>query len=245
MDASTWTNVLSAVGTVAAAGVAAYSARLAWKQVRYQFEPYLLVPSRQFQIRMAASSLRDVFWEVPTEKAAYINGGGTDYNFHLQNIGNGAAYDISVQTEFDFEALYSDTQAKIAKYAPSLSVEHDNFGVSLRIDGEVIGGFRLPDQATFVIEQVGGNSTPNSVRNFSIDPSLSFFCLCYGYYLMSERMLRRIQNEQQIEFDLLVGYKDSSGKQRSRRFPQILTIRGGRWQPDLSDGVVLISFAGR
>ncbi|MBJ7512260.1 MULTISPECIES: hypothetical protein [Brevundimonas] len=240
MDASTWIDMLSAAGTVAAAGVAAYSARLAWKQVRFQFEPQLLIPSRHFQIKMASSSIREVFWEKPTEKAAYVNGGDTDYFFLLRNIGNGAAYDASVRIELDFETIFADTQSKIANHAPTLSVDHDSFGVSLRIDGEIIGGFRLPDQAFSLVDQVGSGSSQNSVRQFPIDPSLSFFALCYGAYLMHERMIGRIQPEQRISFDFIVDYTDSSGRRQSRRFPRILIIRGGRWQADLSDGVAFV-----
>lgn len=245
MDAATLTNMLSAVGTVAAAAVAAYSARLAWRQVRYQFEPQLLIPSRHFQIKMAAASLRDVFWEKPTERAAYLNGGDTDYCFTVQNTGNGPAYDILVRTELDFEALYADTQTKIAEHAPALSVIHDSFGVSLLIGGDVIGGFRLPDDAASLVDRLGSGSSPDSVRQFPIDPSLSFFALCYGAYLMHERMRGTIQPEQRIAFSFVIDYADSSGRRQSRRFPRTLIVRGGRWQADLSDGVAFVSVTSR
>lgn len=244
MELATWANILSAIGTVTAAGVAAYSARLAWRQVRYQFEPRLLIPSRQFQIKMAASSLKDVFWEKPTEAAAYVNGGDTDYRFLIQNIGNGAAYDIKIATELDFEALFADTQNKINAYASAFEVAHDGFGVQLTLDGKLIGGFRLPDEAASHVDWVGSGPPQDSIRPCGIDPSLAFFALCLAFYLMHERIGGGVtQPEQIIKFAFIVTYTDPSGKRQTRRIPKRLIVRGGRWQSDLSDGLALVTLA--
>lgn len=244
MDLNAWASISSAVGTVVAAAVAAYSARLAWRQVRYQFEPRLSIPPRDYQIKMAAGSLKDLFWEKPTDAAAYVNGGSTDYHFALRNIGNGAAYNISIRVELDFEVLYTDTKNKIERYAPGLIWEHDDFGAQIKIDGKSIGGFRFPNESAFHMDYLGVGE--DGVRNFRIDSSLSFFALCYGHYLMHEQIDRSVsQPEQRIDFSFVVEYTDSSANLHKIRCPSRLTIRGGRWLGDLSDGLAIISLSSR
>jgi hypothetical protein len=105
MELETWINIFTAIGTIAAAGVGTYSVRLMARQVRYQFEPRLVIQSRNFQINISNQSLRDFFWKKPTKEAAYVNGGENDYWFIVRNIGNGSAYDIKIETELDFEVV--------------------------------------------------------------------------------------------------------------------------------------------
>jgi hypothetical protein len=244
MTFAEWSSLLGAGGTIVAAAAAAYSARQAWKLVRYQFEPQLIVGSDQFQIRMAGDSLKAMWWEKPSEAARYINGGSTEYFFRLLNIGNGPAYDINVETLFDYETIFADVTQKIARYEPSLAFEYDNFGCKVSIQSKHIGGFALTSEAYGHIEFLTNVSGNRANSNLALDPNLSFFSLCYAYYLMKERIETKVTREVQIiPLKFRLTFIDSSGKRHRREDKYKLTISGGRWKEDLSDGVAMIGLS--
>lgn len=242
MDFSVVANLASALGTIAAAAVAAYSARLAWKQVRYQFSPRLVLQGRSYQIAMSARALRGLWWEEPSTESRFINGGDTSYTVAVLNIGNGPAYNIKVSTSFDYETLYADAIERVTRYVPDLTVSHDAFGCQISFDGQVVGGFRLPDQAFGIIESLDGSNGPNRVGEVPIDPNLAFFAMCYGYFQMaaadrdSEALLPQV-----IPVTLTLEYLDSAGRVHQQVERRRLTVRGGRWKSDFSDGVALVS----
>jgi hypothetical protein len=237
----TWTNVLSASGTVAAAAVAAYAAGLAYKQVRFQFVPRLLVQSGGYQIRTTASLKDDFWWSPPTEKARYANGGSEDYRFTLLNVGNGFAFNIRVFVELDYMSIYEDVMRKLAPFHPDLTINYDNFGCQVRDKGEVLGGFRLPDEAFGVVDVIGPANTPERTKQFMIDPNLSFFVTCYAQYVRAAHEIDpEARKPQLIPLLFRIEYLDASGERKCQRQPMELVVRGGQYANDGSDGVSLI-----
>ncbi|WP_446952408.1 hypothetical protein [Rhizobium leguminosarum] len=237
-----WAQVISAAGTVIAAGVAAFTTRLTLKQLRYQFSPHLLIASERFQVRMCQTSIKDLFWEQPTEEARYGNIDLGEYAFRLTNTGAGAAHDVRIFAEFDFEAVYHDISRKISGYTPPLEIEQEDWGAKILFDGEHIGGFKNPDEAFGVVDYVRPCRDERVEARFIIDPTLSFFALIYGTYLMREKVNSGVsQPAQNIDVDFVIKYSDASGAELEQRHPHRMTISGGRWTSDMSDGVCLIS----
>ncbi|TCP66289.1 hypothetical protein [Sphingomonas sp. PP-CE-1G-424] len=244
MSIETWANVLSAAGTVAAAAVAAYAARLVLTQVRFQFVPKILVQRQQYQIRTTGSIKTDFWWTPPGEDARYQNGGSEDYRFCLLNVGNGAAFDIRVFAEIEYQTIYDDVMGKLAPYFPGLTVQNDDFGCQVRDGGEVIGGFRLPGESFGIVEFIGPSATAERSQRFIIDPNLAFFATCYAHYLRSahEQELNARQT-QKIPVNFRIEYLDASGERQITRQAMALSISGGRYKEDGSDGVSIIGLS--
>jgi len=237
-----WATIFAAIGTISATAVAAYSAHLAWKHVRYQFEPRLIITPASFQIRVAADSIDKLWWEPPSDEARYVNGGSCEYFFEIMNIGNGPAHGISARAEFDYETVYRDVMEKIATHKPGLELQNDGFGCQVKLNSKIIGGFRLPDEAAGYVDFLPNTDRNKSTARLIIDPNLSFFALCYASYLMHEKIQNNVaQPALSIPVAFRLAYRDSSGKRVERRVRCNLTIRGGRWKNDLSDGVAMIS----
>lgn len=241
MNAAAWTQVLSALGALVAAGVAAYSANLAWRQLHLQFQPRLLVGNAHFQIRMMRDSLQALWWEPPSEEARYINGGETEYLLKLVNIGRGPAYEVQIRTEFDYESVFEDLKEKLAPFVTGLDLQYDDWGCQVSVHGALRGGFRLPDEAFAVVEHIEGATSGRQTATFPIDPSLSFFALCYAYFLMKGHTSHAsAQEDQRIEVTFAIEYTNQAGKRLKERHRRELVITGGRWRADLSDGVAII-----
>lgn len=237
----TWANVLSAGGTVAAAAVAAYAARLALKQVRFQFVPRLLVQRQLYQIRTTNSIKTDFWWQAPGKDARYENGGSEDYRFSLVNVGNGAAFDIRVFAEIEYQTVYNDVMAKLSPYFPGLTVRNDDFGCQVRDGEEVVGGFRLPSESFGIVDFIGPSTTPERSQRFTIDPNLAFFATCYALYLGSAHKSEvTARQTQQIPVNFRIEYLDASGERQTSRQAMVLSISGGRYKEDGSDGVSII-----
>lgn len=246
MNLEAWASVLSAVGTAAAAGVAAYSARLAWRQVGYQFVPRLIIRTEQFQVRTTSSIRTDFWWEKPGEEVRYVNGGSEDYVLTILNVGNGPAFDVRVYAEFDYSAIYDDVMNKLSPFVPELHLEYDDFGCQVRMGDTLIGGFRLPDQAFAMIEAVGGAASSDRQRTFRIDPNLSFFAVCYAHYLRAgHETVEDARQPQTFPVTFRIEYLDGSATRRSVSTPMLLAVAGGRYLPDGSDGVSIIALSNR
>lgn len=246
MKLEVWANLFSAIGTVAAAAVAAYSARLAWRQVGFQFVPRLIVRSEQFQIRTAGSIKDDFFWSKPGEDARFENGGSEEYQFTLLNVGNAPAFDVRIYVEMEYPAIYDDVLTKLEPYIDGLTVSYDDFGCQVRIQDELIGGFRLPDQAFGIVNMIGGASTTDREKTFIIDPNLSFFATCYAHYLrLAHESVENAQKPQMIPLTFRIQYLDGSANRSETTWPMQLVVRGGRYKSDGTDGVSIISIAPR
>lgn len=246
MKVEVWASLWSAIGTVAAAGVAAYSARLAWRQVGYQFVPRLIVRSTQFQIRTTGRLKEEFWWEPPGAEARYENGGSEDYRFTMLNVGNGPAFDIRTHTEFDYASVYDDVMRKLSPYIPGLQITYDNFGCQVAVGDEVLGGFRLPGESFGMIEAVGGANTQDRQQSFLIDPNLAFFATCYAEYLcLAHQTEDAARHSQLIPFTLRFEYLDGSAQRQTIRHSMELAVRGGRYKDDRSDGVSMINVYSR
>lgn len=242
VDVNALASVSSAIGTVLAAGVAAYSARLAWKQVGFQFAPKLTISSESFQIRTTNSLAEDFWWRAPSSEAKYINGGSENYRLTILNIGNGPAFDVRIFADFDFQILKRDVLAKLEHHIPTLKLVRDNFGYQILLGDKILGGFRLPEEAAGHVEMIGGNGTLERKQHCPIDPSLEFFASCYAQYLrLAGHLEENARNAQIIPVNFRIEYLDSSGTRHVDSRSMKLTIRGGRYKSDGSDGVSLIS----
>lgn len=235
-------SIVAAGGSVIAATMAASAARTAARQMQIQFIPRLIVRGEAYQIKTTSDLKDGFFWTAPGPAARYENGGSEDYRFNILNIGNGMAFDIRIHTEFDYQAIYSDVMGKLEKFLPDLRFIYDQFGCQVRLGERLLGGFRLPDQAFGVVEMIGPASTPERRAAFLIDPNLSFLASCYAYYLMvaheSEDAARVAQT---IPVSFKIEYLDPSGLRRTVQQAMFLSIRGGQYTADGSDGVSLIS----
>ena len=244
MNLEAWASLWSAAGTVAAAGVAAYSARLAWRQVGYQFVPRLIIRADRFQVRTTSSLQKDFWWTKPGDEARYVNGGSENYVFTILNVGNGPAFDVRVYAEFDYSAVYSDVMDKLKPFFPELNLKHDEFGCQVRMGDTLIGGFRLPDQAFAMIEAVGGAATADRQQTFRIDPNLSFFTTCYAHYLRAgHETVEDARHAQTIPITFRIEYLDGSANRQSVSTPMRLSVAGGRYLADGSDGVSIIDLS--
>lgn len=242
MNVVDWAQIISA-----AAGMAAYSTHLVLKQLRYQFSHHLRIANESFQIRMCKTSLKDLFWEKPTKESMYVNGGTTDdYRFHMTNTGAGGAQDVRIFSEFDIESVYEDILKKLSDHAPDIEVLQEEWGARVTAGGKHIGGFKNPDQAYGLIDYIRPCRDDRVEVPFSIDPTLSFFSLVYGFYIMSEQIKRGVsQPEQTIDVDFVVECTDARGVRVKQRYPHRLTIRGGRWKDDMTDGMCIVSLLTR
>ncbi|MGA9580640.1 MAG: hypothetical protein WBR13_01565 [Allosphingosinicella sp.] len=246
INAADWAQIVIATGTLVAAGVAAYSANVAWKHVRLQFQPRLIIGNSYFQIKMSQESLYDFWWEVPSDKARYSNGGETNYSFKIINIGNGPAYGVRISTEFDYESVFADLKRKLEPFVTGLELTYDEWGCQVSVHGKHRGGFRLPGEASGFIEHIEGASTGRQIAPFLIDPSLSFFALCYAYFLMKgSGKIEAAQLNQLVQLTFVVEYTNQAGRRVRERHPRELIVTGGRWRPDFSDGVAMISLVSR
>ncbi len=140
------TNVVIAIGTFSAAVAALFAARMSAKQVRFQFEPRLRISDKQFQFRVHKDILEEIWWSPTTEDGRIVNGGSTDYCFRLENIGAGAATDILVALKYDYSKIFGTAQEKLTKNAPELEMSMDNWGINIKKEGRILGGFRVPDE---------------------------------------------------------------------------------------------------
>lgn len=246
MNVVDWAQIISAAAAAVAAGMAAYSTRLVLKQLRYQFDPHLCIANELFQIRMCKTSIEDLFWEKPTEDAMYLNGGTTDYMFRLTNTGAGGAQDVRIFCDYDFESVYEDVLKKLSDHAPEIEVSQEEWGARICADGEHIGGFKNPDQAQGFVDYIRPCRDDRIEVTFNIDPTLTFFSLVYGFYIMSEKVKKGVsQPEQTIDVDFVVEYNDAAGARVEQRYPHRLTVSGGRWQDDMDDGVCFVNLLSR
>ncbi|WP_341988463.1 hypothetical protein [Azorhizobium sp. AG788] len=246
MNPVDWAQIISAIATTVAAGAAAYTTRLALKQQRFQFSPHLQIAGESFQVRMCQESFKRVFWEEPTKEASYLNGGTVDYRFRLTNTGSGSAQDIRIFAQFDLESAYQDVSRKLARCAPGIEILQEEWGAGVFVDGKHIGGFKNPDQAFGFIDYIRPCREDRVEEFFLIDPTLSFFSLVYGYYIMWELMNSNMRlPEQVIYVDFIVKFTDSGGQECEQRHARQLVISGGRCNSDMSDGVIVVSLRSR
>jgi hypothetical protein len=237
-----WIDLSTALGTVAATLVAAYSANLAWRQVRLQFEPRLLIPNQLFQIGVSADALTHLCWQEPIEEARYVNGGSTDYSLTVTNVGNGPAHNLQIHWMFDFESTYADVMEKIGTYLPQMTVEHDHFGCAVKIYGRTECGWRLPDEAFGVIDFLQGMKDKRDAQTCIIDPSIGFFVGCYAYFQMVAHQIdERAQAPATINVVLRISYVSSAGKRAIEDYPIVVEVRGGQYRTDLSEGVAFVA----
>jgi hypothetical protein len=235
-------NSVIAIGTLGAAIAAWRAAQTSAKQVRFQFEPKLRIPDRRFQIKVHKDILKEIWWSPPTDEVRIVNGGSTDYSFGIENIGAGAATDISVSTKYDYSTIFSSAQEKLGKNAPNLEILMDHWGVIIKEQGHVVGGFQLPDGCVTQIDFLPPAGKEASSGQVLIDPSLAFFLLVYAHgILFSEHKNQRV--EVAIVFE--VSFSDQSGTARKQEFNASLEISGGRSKSDLTDGVALIYLKSR
>jgi len=244
MDAMDWAQIVSAGGSAIAAGIAAVSAYLSSKQIRYQFNPHLVVAHDQFQVKMNGESFKHIWWEVPTEEASYVNGGSTDYRLKLLNLGSGSAHSIKIVSEYDFESVYADVHQKIEEYLPGLSIEQDHWGTKIVLGDKHLGGFRTRDEGYGTVDYIRPAVQDKVIETFILDPTLSYFCMLYGHFLMCEKLQKEIANSPiEIDVTFRISYTSAHGRKCEVERPARLTVRGGRWKEDMSDGLILISLS--
>ncbi|WP_155992452.1 hypothetical protein [Fodinicurvata fenggangensis] len=246
MNISLYIQIITALGVIGAAGIAAFTAYLNYRQIRFQFKPNLFIGSAQYQIHTSNKCLRNIWWEKPSEKAIISNGGSTDYQFNLLNTGAGSAHDIRIETFFDYESIIHDVIFKIKKYCPNINIEHDDWGIQIKLNGELYGGFRYPKDSYALIDYISSSNNNKVEKDIIIDPTLSFCFLCYAFYLMSERVINGINHSNKdINVDFLIKYKDSSGNINQKIHRSVISIHDGLWKKDMSDGVTFISIQER
>lgn len=237
-----WAQIISAAAAAVAAGIAGYSTRLVLKQLRYQFSPHFGISSELFQIRMCKTSIKDLFWEKPTEESMFVNGGSTHYRFRLTNTGAGGAQDIQIFTEFDFESTYKDIVGKLSECAPDIEILQENWGATVSACGKLIGGFKNPDQAYGFIDYIRPCRDDRVEVPFAIDPTLSFYSLVYGFYIMCEQITKGVsQSEQTIDINFVIICTDARGTRVEQRHPYRLAVSGGRWREDMTDGMCYVA----
>jgi hypothetical protein len=242
MNLADWAQITSAAATVVAAGLAAFTTRLNLKQLRYQFRSHLLVANEEFQFRMCKTSLVDFFWTPPTQEARYMNGGNTEYSFHLLNTGAGSAQNVRIFAEFDYESVYNDLCEKLREHATDIEILQEGWGAKVMIGDKHLGGFKNPDQAYGRIEYIRPCRDDRVDLPFIIDPTLSFLSVGYGFYLMREQILKGLGHQEQIiDVNFFIEYTDAGGVKREQRDPHRLVVSGGRWKDDMSDGVCFVS----
>lgn len=133
---------------------------------------------------------------------------------------------------------------KLSPFIPELQIINDNFGYQIRLGDDVIGGFRLPDEACGYIETIGGNGTSDHKKHCIIDPSLEFFAACYAQFLRFKLLNDpKYRQPQIIPVVFKLEYLDSSANRHVDYLPMNLTVRGGRYKPDGSDGISLIGLS--
>lgn len=241
-----WAQIISAFGTTTAAGIAAFTAFLSLKQLRYQFSPHLFVATEAFQIKICSSSLEGFFWEKPSDEARYLNGGRDDYHFRLMNVGSGAAHDVRVAAEFDLEGTYEDLLSKLAPHAPDLEIVQEDWGAKVTVRGQHVGGFKNPDQARAVVDYIRPVREERVEVPIIIDPTLAYFAVMYGHYLMCESIDGKTAPPAQIiNIDFSIRYVDAGGVDRVKRDQHRLVITPGRWKSDKSDGMCFVNLVKR
>lgn len=246
MDTAQLINVLAAASSIAAAAVAAYSARIAWKQARLQHEPFLALRDISFQIKASSGSVADPWWEEPSDAMKYINGGSVNYELVAVNTGRGAAFNVRHQLLYDFSVLYEQIVPQIHRYIPNFSIEHDSFGCHAFIDDKCVGGFRLPDQAYGFQEYIGPSTDGPSTGRFIIDPGIAFFISLISFLLLQfskesfgGKVKRCIDVVSRLE------YFNLAGEKRTVDTPFSISIMPGRYRDDLQDGVTIVAFSHR
>ncbi|KJE35083.1 hypothetical protein UF64_10350 [Thalassospira sp. HJ] len=241
-----WAQIISAGAAAVAAGVSAYSVRLVLKQLKYQFSPNLRIADEVFQIAMHESALKDIFWEQPSEAAKYLNGGSTEYQFHMRNTGAGSAHDLSIETVLDLEEIYRQIHEIFENIGERLEVIQDNWGAQIKANGKTVGGFRNPNQSSAYIDYIKPSTDDLVTVPFIIDPTLAFACLALGYRAMKQKIDEDVTpTASTINVSFLISYTDPIGKKLTKRCEHQISVCDGRWADDLSDGVIVISFRKR
>ncbi|KAB1083974.1 hypothetical protein F4V91_31820 [Neorhizobium galegae] len=195
---------------------------------------------------VSINPLEDFFWQEPTDEARYLNGGNTDYRFRLTNTGSGAAHDVRIFAEFDFESAYQDISRKLKEHASDLEISQEEWGARVAIGGKHIGGFKNPDQAYGLVDYIRPCKDDRIEIPFLIGTTLSFFSLVYGFFLMRKQVVKGIsQQERSINVDFLVHCTDAGGAKVEQRHAHCLTVSGGRWKEDMADGVCIVTLRKR
>lgn len=235
-------SVLGAVGSVSAAIASFVTVYLVSRDFSARFSPKIDLEPRSFEIKVNRAALDDFFRQEPNSIYKYVNGGETNYTESIVNFGKGSAHDVSLSLSFHSLDQIRGILAKMEAEA-DVSVWHepDGWGQSIYVGGKCIGGVREIEGRYSFIPWVGGSGNAPTREKTHINPSLQFVCLCCAYWLMHRRMNHDIvEPDVQFDFSTDIQYSDDLKNKWHVSIDRKVTVKGGRYKDDMSDGITLL-----
>lgn len=144
MTIDRWIALVSSLGTVVAAIVAAWSIRELRRQSAKQYRPNVVLTSAMFEVSTVSDD--GFWWKKPDKKASHFEDSG-DFRLTMLNLGNGIAVDLHIDWWFDVEAMMKVINDLSIKRGAGIGMIRDNFGIAFVKNGETAAGARLPEQS--------------------------------------------------------------------------------------------------
>ena len=212
-----WIAIASSIGTLLAAFLAFFSIREIRKQWTQQHLARLTPTTGTFNTKFEDF----MGWEAPEPEAAKSLPAATNDEFLLPliNVGNGAATDVHLEWDADVDHWIQAINTLSAQTGAGIGVSSKDGWITYFRGGKSLGASRPPRDTDQYLEYVLPVTSNRDGARIGIPPAIKMLLQAYYRCYFTNGGDREVFRNPADEFsiDLKISYKDTIGRQFSRR----------------------------